>query len=86
MIEGVVVQRPDPDMLGEVSASSTRPCSCLLYTRDSLRAVARIEFAKPTRDGFGCFVRVQELDSILTVPIYAVAHLDKLLQLAGARS
>lgn len=79
------MRRPDPDMLGEISLEHP-PLLMLLYTRDSSRAVVRIEFAKPTRDGFGCFVRVQEIDSILTVPIYAVAHLDKLLELAGARS
>ena len=84
-IEGVVVQHPDPDALGEFGLEHP-PLIMLLYTRDSSRPVARIEFGKPTHDGFGRYARVQETDSVVTVPVYAAAHLEKLLQLAGARS
>ena len=84
-IEAVVARHPDPDTLGEFGLE--HPSSIMvLYTRDSSRPVARIEFGKPTHDGFARFARVQETDSIVTVPVYAATHLDKLLQLAGAKS
>jgi hypothetical protein len=84
-IETVVVQHPDPDALLEFGLEHP-PSVILLYTRDSSRAVARVEFGKPTRDGLGRYARVQETDSVVTVPSYAAAHMEKLLQLAGARS
>jgi uncharacterized protein DUF4340 len=84
-IEAVVTQHPDPDTLREFGLDHP-PSIILLYTRDSSRAVARIEFGKPTPDGLGRYARVQETDNVVTVPSYAAAHLDKLLQLAGARS
>ena len=84
-IETVVVQHPDPDSLGEFGLEHP-PSILLLYTRDSSRPVARIEFGKPSHDGFARYARVQETDNVVTVPVYAAAHLDKLLQLAGARS
>jgi len=84
-IEAVVTQHPDPDTLREFGLE--HPASIvLLYTRDSSRAVAHVEFGKPTRDGLGRYARVQETDNVVTVPSYAAAHLEKLLQLAGARS
>jgi hypothetical protein len=84
-IEAVVAQHPDPDSLGEFGLEHP-PSIMLLYTRDSSRPVARIEFGKPTHDGFARYARVRETDNVVTVPSYAAAHLDKLLQLAGARS
>jgi hypothetical protein len=58
----------------------------LLYTRDSSRAVARVEFGKPTPDGLERYARVQETDNVVMIPTYAAAHVEKLLQLAGVRS
>ena len=84
-IEAVVTQHPDPDSLREFGLEHP-PSIILLYTRDSSRAVARVEFGKPTRDGSGVYARVQETDNVVTVPNDAAAHLEKLLQLAGARS
>jgi hypothetical protein len=84
-IEAVVTQHPDPDTLREFGLEHP-PSIILLYTRDSSRAVARVEFGKPTRDGLGRYARVQETDNVVTVPSYAAAHVEKLLQLAGARS
>lgn len=84
-VEEVVARHPDSDSLGEFGLDHP-PSIMLLYTRDSSKPVARIEFGKPTRDGFARYARVQETDSVVTVPVYAAAHLDKLLQLAGAKS
>ncbi len=84
-IEAVVTQHPDPDTLREFGLEHP-PLIVLLYTRDSSRPVARVEFGKSTPGGLGRYARVQETDSIVTVPSYAAAHLEKLLQLAGARS
>ena len=80
-----MTQHPDPDSLDEFGLE--HPSSVmLLYTRNSSRAVARVELGKPTRDGLGRYARVQETDNVVTVPSYAAAHLEKLLQLAGVRS
>jgi Domain of unknown function (DUF4340) len=84
-IEAVETQHPDPDTLAEFGLEHP-PLIMLLYTRDSSRAVARVEFGKPTRDGLGRYARVQETDNVVTVPSYAAAHVERLLQLAGARS
>jgi hypothetical protein len=84
-IEAVVTQHPEPGTLREFGLEHP-PLIMLLYTRDSSRAVARMELGNPTRDGFGRYAHVQETDSVITVPQYAVAHLVKLLQLAGVRS
>jgi hypothetical protein len=83
-IEAVVMQHPDPDTVGEFGFEHP-PSILLLYTRDSSRAVARVEFGKPTPNGLGRYARVRETDNVVTVPNYAAAHLDKLLQLASAR-
>lgn len=84
-VEAVVTQHPDPDTLRDYGLEHP-PSVLLMYTRDSSRAVARVEFGKPTTDGSGQYARVQETDNVVTVPSYVVTHLDKLLQLAGARS
>jgi Domain of unknown function (DUF4340) len=84
-IETVVTQHPDPDTLREFGLEHP-PLIILLYTRDSSRAVARVEFGKASPDGLGRYARVQETDDVVIVPSYAAAHLEKLLQLAGARS
>jgi hypothetical protein len=84
-IEAVVTHHPDPDTLREFGLDHP-PSIVMLYTRDSSRAVARVEFGKSSLDGLGRYARVQETDNVVIVPSYAAAHLDKLLQLAGARS
>ncbi|MFL5281248.1 MAG: DUF4340 domain-containing protein [Rhodopila sp.] len=84
-IEAVVAQHPDPDTLRKFGFEHP-PSILLLYTRDSSRAVARIEFGEPTPDGLGRYARVRETDTVVMVPSYAAAHLENLLQLAGARS
>lgn len=84
-IETVVARHPDEDTLGQFGLDHP-PSIMLLYSRDSSRPVARIEFGKPTQDGFARYARVQETDSVVTVADYASSHLGKLLQLAGVRS
>ncbi len=84
-IEAVVTEHPDPDTLSELGLEHP-PSILLLYTRDSSRAVAHVEFGNPTRDGLGRYARVQETGDVVTVPSYVAVHVEKLLQLAGARS
>ncbi len=84
-VEAVVAKHPDEatlaaDGLGHPSAIM------MMYARDSLGAVARVEFGNPTPDGFGRYARVRETDNLVSVPRYIAAHLDRLLQLAGVRS
>jgi hypothetical protein len=84
-IDAVVTQHPDPDTLAQYGLD--HPASImLLYTRDSSRAVARIELGNPTRDGSGLYARVQETGAVVTVPNDTAAHMEKLLQLAGTPS
>jgi hypothetical protein len=80
-----VARHPDGDALGQFGLDHP-PSIMLLYSRDSSRPVARIEFGKQTQDGFARYARVQETDSVVTVADYASSHLDKLLLLAGVRS
>jgi hypothetical protein len=84
-IEAAVAQHPDPDTLRGFGFEHP-PSILLLYTRDSSRAVARVEFGEPTPDGLGRYIHVQETDNVVMVPSYTATHLEKLLQLAGIRS
>lgn len=84
-VESVVARHPADDTLGEFGLEHPSAIM-LLYTRDSSAPVARIEFGKATPDGFGRYARVRETDSVVTVPAYAGAHIDKLLKLAGVQS
>jgi hypothetical protein len=84
-VEAVVAQHPEPDTLPDFGLEHP-PSVLLLYTRDSSRAVAHVEFGKPTPDGSGRYARVQETDNVVIVRSFAAAHLEKLLQLAGVRS
>lgn len=84
-VEGVVTRHPDDAALGDLGLEHPSAIM-MLYTRDSSEPVARVGFGKPTEDGFGRYARVQETDSVVTVPRYAAAHLEKLLQIAGVRS
>lgn len=84
-VEDVLAKHPDEAML-EADGLEHPSVIMMMYARDSLGAVARVEFGNPTPDGFGRYVRVRETDNLATVPRYVAAHLDRLLQLAGVRS
>jgi len=84
-VESVVARHPGDDTLGEYGLEHPSAIM-LLYTRDTSTPVARVEFGKPTPDGFARYARVRETDTVVTVPVYAAAHLDKLLKLAGVQS
>jgi hypothetical protein len=84
-IEGVVARHADAETLGSFGLEHP-PLIMLLYTRDSSRPVARIEFGRPAEDNFGRYARVQETDTVVTVAGFEASHVSKLLQLAGARS
>ena len=84
-VESVVARHPADDTLGEFGLEHPAAIM-LLYTRDSSTPVARIEFGKATPDGFGRYARARETDSVVTVPGYAAAHVEKLLKLAGVQS
>lgn len=84
-VEAVVATHPDGAKLAEFGLE--HPSAIMvLYTRDSSQPVARLELGKPAKDGFARYARVRETDSIVTVPRFAVAHIDELLRLAGVRS
>jgi hypothetical protein len=80
-VESVVAKHPDDTLLAEdgVEHPST---IMLMYARDSFGPVVRVEFGNPTPDGFGRYARVRETDSLVSVPRYVAAHVDKLLQIA----
>lgn len=84
-VESVVSRHPDDAMLDDLGLEHPS-WIMLLYTRDVSEPVARIGFGKPTEDGFDRYARVQQTGSVVTVPRYAAAHLDKLLQIAGVKS
>jgi hypothetical protein len=84
-VESVVARHPGDDTLGEYGLEHPSAIM-LLYTRDTSTPVARVEFGKATPDGFARYARVRETDSVVTVPVYAAAHVDKLLKLAGVQS
>jgi hypothetical protein len=84
-VEVVVAKHPDGATLA-ADGLEHPPAIMMMYARDSLGAVARVEFGNPTPDGFGRYARVRETDNLVSVPRYVAAHLDRLLQLAGGRS
>lgn len=84
-VEAVLAKHPDKETIS-VDGLEHPSCIMMMYARDSLGAVARIEFGKPTPDGFGRYARIRETDLLVSVPSYVAAHLDRLLQLAGVRS
>ncbi len=84
-IELVIARHPDPVMLAKYGLDHPSVIM-MLYARDLLGAVARVEFGKPTPDGFARYARVSETDSIVTVPRYVAAHVSRLLQIAGGKS
>jgi len=84
-VEKVVAKHPGEERLAEFGLE--HPSSIMvLYTRDSSDPVARLEFGRATEDGFARYARVRETDIVVTVPLFAAAHVSKLLQLAGVRS
>ncbi len=84
-VEAVVAKHPDEETLS-ADGLAHPSAIMMLYARDSFGAVARVEFGNPTADGFGRYARVRETDVLVSVPQFVAAHLDHLLQLAGARS
>jgi len=58
----------------------------LLYSRDASRPVARIEIGGPAKDGDGLYARLQGRETVMTVASAEVAHLSKLIALAGNAS
>jgi Domain of unknown function (DUF4340) len=58
----------------------------LLYSRDSAGPVARIELGSATADGPDRYVRVQQNDTLVTVPDDAAQRLANLMRLAGTPS
>jgi len=84
-VEAVAAKHPDEATLA-ADGLEHPSAIMMMYARDSLGAVARVEFGNPTPDGFGRYARVRETDSLVSVPRYVAAHLDRLLQLAGVRS
>jgi hypothetical protein len=84
-VEAVIATRPDEDALAGFGLEHPSTI-VLLYARDSLGPVVRVEFGNATRDGFARYARLQETDSIVTVPSTVETHVKKLLQLAGEKS
>lgn len=84
-VEAAVAKHPDEATLA-ADGLEHPSAIMMMYARDSLGAVARVEFGNPTPDGFGRYARVRETDNLVSVPQYVAAHLDRLLQLAGVRS
>lgn len=84
-VEALVAKHPDEATLA--ADGLEHPSTIMMmYARDSLGAVARVELGNPTPDGFGRYARVRESDNLVSVPTYVAAHLDRLLELAGVRS
>jgi hypothetical protein len=84
-VEAIVADRPDEETLAQFGLQHA-PSIVLLYTRDSSRPVARIEFSRSSGDGIARYALVRETNRIVEVPRFSTAHLDRLLQLAGSRS
>jgi hypothetical protein len=84
-VETVIAQHPAEDTLAQFGLEHASSIM-VLYTRDSSHPVARIEFGKQSEDGFSRYALVRETDSIVRVPHYSTTHVERLLQLAGARS
>jgi hypothetical protein len=55
----------------------------LLYARDSMGPLVRVEFGKTTPDGSTRYARLREADSVVTVPADIEAHVKELFQLAA---
>jgi hypothetical protein len=84
-VEAVVATRPGEDALAGFGLEHPSTI-VLLYARDSLGPIVRVEFGDATRDGFARYARLRETDSVVTVPSYVGAHIENLLQLAGKKS
>jgi len=84
-VEAVAAKHPDEATLA-ADGLEHPSAIMMMYARDSLGAVARVEFGNPTPDGFGRYARVRETDNLVSVPRYVAAHLDRLLEIAGVRS
>jgi len=84
-VEAIVADHPNDDTLAQFGLEHASSI-LLLYTRDSSRPVARVEFGKPRGDSIARYALVRETNRIVEVPRYSTAHVDNLLQLAGSRS
>lgn len=84
-LEAVVTIRPDEDALAGFGLEYPSTI-VLLYARDSLGPVVRVEFGNATRDGFARYARLRETDGVVTVPSYVETHIKKLLQLASKKA
>jgi hypothetical protein len=84
-VEATIAEHPGEDTLAQ-SGLDHPSAILLLYTRDSSRPIARIEFGNQTEDGFARYARIVETDNIVTVPLYTAAHLNKLLQFARTQT
>jgi hypothetical protein len=75
---------PHPDAAMLAAAGLVHPATILLlYSRDSAGPVARAEFGSTAGDGSARWARLQNSDSLLTVPAGSEKPLAALLQLAG---
>ncbi len=84
-VEQVVARHVDSAALDSFGLEHP-PSIMLLYSRDSAGPIARVAFGKMAEDGFQRYVRVEESDTVVTVPRYETRHLTKLLQLASQPS
>jgi hypothetical protein len=78
---------PHPDATALVSSGLEHPATVLLlYSRDSAGPVARVELGRCAAEGPDCYARIQQSDTLATVPDDAARHLATLLLLAGTSS
>jgi hypothetical protein len=84
-VEAIVADHPDDAALAQFGLEHASSI-VLLYTRDSSRPVARVEFGKSRGAGISRYALVRETNRVVEVPRYSTAHIDNLLQLAGSRS
>ena len=76
-----------PDAAALAGAGLEHPAMILLlYSRDIAGPVVRLELGNAAADGPDRYARIQQSDTLVTVPDDAAQHLATLLQLAGAPS
>jgi len=83
-VEAIVADYPNDETLAQFGLEHASSI-VLLYTRDSSRPVARVEFDKPQGDGIARYALVREMNRIVEVTRYSTTHVDNLLRLAGSR-
>ncbi|MBX5472246.1 MAG: DUF4340 domain-containing protein [Acetobacteraceae bacterium] len=80
-IERIIALHPDKDSLSQYGLEHP-PLILLLYTPDSSRPVARVEFGAFTEDHAHRYVRVAEQDAVATVAPAEATPLANLLRIA----